>query len=187
MAIELYLVRHGNTAFNADGRLRGLADPPLDDVGERQAAAAAAALSEAAAASILSSPLQRAARTAEIIADTMGIEHYVDARFNDRDYGFWTGHRKSEVLAEWGTVDAAPGVEPTESVLARVLPALDDLAEHTSDSTPLIVVTHDAVIRPVMKRLDPAIALTVPTGSYQRLSYSQGQWQIDLVDQQPQI
>ncbi|KPH21743.1 hypothetical protein AN948_00005, partial [Rhodococcus sp. ADH] len=69
------------------------------------------------------------------------------------------------VLAEWGTVDAAPGVEPTESVLARVLPALDDLAEHTTDSTPLIVVTHDAVIRPVMKRLDPAIALTVPTGS----------------------
>ena len=107
--------------------------------------------------------------------------------FNDRDYGFWTGHHKSEVLDEWGTVDAAPGVEPTESVLARVLPALDDLAEHATNSTPLIVVTHDAVIRPVMKRLDPAIALTVPTGSYQRLSYSQGQWQIDLVDQRPQI
>lgn len=187
MVIALYLVRHGNTAFNADGRLRGLADPPLDDVGERQAAAAAAALSEVAAASILSGPLQRAVRTAEIIAAAMGIEHHVDARFNDRDYGFWTGHHKSEVLDEWGTVDAAPGVEPTESVLARVLPALDDLAEHTTNSTPLIVVTHDAVIRPVMKRLDPAIALNVPTGSYQRLSYSQGQWQIDLVDQRPLI
>lgn len=185
MTPQLYLVRHGQTALNADGRLRGLADPPLDEVGEQQASAIAAALMQAAAKSVLSSLLQRAVRTAAIIADALGIEHHIDARFNDRDYGSWTGHRTSEVLAEWGTIDAAPGVEPTESVLARVLPALDDLAERTSHSAPLIVVTHDAVIRPLIHHIDPSTTITAPTGSYQALSCTTSRWHIDLVDQQP--
>ncbi|MBY6389119.1 histidine phosphatase family protein, partial [Rhodococcus erythropolis] len=87
-----------------------MADPPLDEIGERQAAAVARALSDIGASLVLSSPLRRAVRTAQIIAEALGIEQRIDARLNDRDYGFWTGHRKSEVIAEWGTVDAArPG------------------------------------------------------------------------------
>ncbi|MBY6386606.1 histidine phosphatase family protein (plasmid) [Rhodococcus erythropolis] len=186
MTSQLYLVRHGQTALNAEGRLRGLADPPLDEIGERQAAAVARALSDIGASLVLSSPLRRAVRTAQIIAEALGIEQRIDARLNDRDYGFWTGHRKSEVLAEWGTVDAAPGVETSETVLTRVLPALDEFAVPGADSTPLIVVTHDAVIRPLMLHIDPdATTITVPTGSYQVLIYLEGRWRIDLIDQQP--
>lgn len=44
-------------------------------------------------------------------------------RFNDRDYGRWTGQPKTDVIAQWGTVDAAPGVEPTSSILSRARPA----------------------------------------------------------------
>ncbi|MBP2527283.1 histidine phosphatase family protein [Rhodococcus sp. PvP104] len=186
MTSQLYLVRHGQTALNAEGRLRGLADPPLDEIGQRQAAAVAIALSGTGANRVLSSPLRRAVRTAQIIADALGIEQRADTRFNDRDYGFWTGHRKSEVVAEWGTVDAAPGVETSETVLARVLPALDEFAAPGTHSTPIIVVTHDAVIRSVMLHIDPAApTITVPTGSYQALTYREGRWRIDLTDQQP--
>ncbi|RAL30821.1 histidine phosphatase family protein [Rhodococcus sp. AQ5-07] len=186
MTSQLYLVRHGHTALNAEDRLRGLADPPLDEIGERQAAAVARALSDTGVSRVLSSPLRRAVRTAQIIAEALGIEQRVDARFNDRDYGFWTGHRKSEVLTEWGTVDAAPGVETSETVLARALPALDEIAASRADSAPLIVVTHDAVIRPLMLHIDPdATMITVHTGSYQALTYCERRWRIDLIDQQP--
>ncbi len=80
-----------------------------------------------------------------------------------------------------------PGVETSETVLTRVLPALDEFAVPGADSTPLIVVTHDAVIRPLMLHIDPdATTITVPpTGSYQVLIYLEGRWRIDLIDQQP--
>ena len=61
-----------------------------------------------------SSPLHRAVTTAEIIARESGVTNQVDPAFNDRDYGPWTGKIKSEVIAEFGSVDAAPGVEDSD-------------------------------------------------------------------------
>lgn len=186
MPQHVYLVRHGETSLNADGRLRGLADPELNDVGERQAQAVAAALADVDADIVLSSPLRRAVRTATLIADQVGAEHRVDDRFNDRDYGPWTGKVKSEVVAEWGTVDAAPGVEPMETVLSRSQPALDEWgARAESRHKAVIVVTHDAVIRPLLARIAPSLpAVSVPTASYQVLRYDAGVWSVELTDQQ---
>lgn len=186
MPQHVYLVRHGETSLNADGRLRGLADPELNDVGERQAQAVAAALADVDADIVLSSPLRRAVCTATLIADQVGVEHRVDDRFNDRDYGPWTGKMKSEVVAEWGTVDAAPGVEPMETVLSRSQPALDEWgARAESRHKAVIVVTHDAVIRPLLARIAPSLpAVSVPTASYQVLRYDAGVWSVELTDQQ---
>jgi len=186
MAQHVYLVRHGETALNADGRLRGLADPELNEVGERQAGAVAVALAAVDADVVVSSPLRRAVRTAAIIADHAGITHRVDERFNDRDYGPWTGAVKSEVLAEWGSVDAAPGVEPTEAVVSRTWPALDEWgAWADSRRKAVVVVTHDAVIRPLVARIAPTLPpLSVPTASYQVLKYDTGAWSVELTDQQ---
>lgn len=186
MPQHVYLVRHGETSLNADGRLRGLADPELNDVGERQAQAVAAALADVDADIVLSSPLRRAVCTATLIADQVGAEHRVDVRFNDRDYGPWTGKMKSEVVAEWGTVDAAPGVEPMETVLSRSQPALDEWgARAESRHKAVIVVTHDAVIRPLLARIAPSLpAVSVPTASYQVLRYDAGVWSVELTDQQ---
>ncbi len=185
MAQHIYLVRHGETSLNADGRLRGLADPDLNDVGERQASAVAAALANVDADVVVSSPLRRAVRTAAAIAANAGVSHQVDDRFNDRDYGKWTGAVKSEVVAEWGSVDAAPGVERTETVMARVWPALDEWgARAESRRKAVVVVTHDAVIRPLLAHIDPSLpAVSVPTASYQVLSYEAGIWSVELTDQ----
>ncbi|MGO4443208.1 histidine phosphatase family protein [Mycobacterium sp. 2YAF39] len=183
---HVYLVRHGETSLNADGRLRGLADPELNERGESQALAVAAALAAVDAAVVVSSPLRRAVRTAAAIADHAGITHQVDDRFNDRDYGRWTGELKSEVIAEWGSVDAAPGVEPTETVLTRCQPALDEWgAWAESQHKAVVVVTHDAVIRPLLARIAPSLpAVSVPTASYQVLRYDAGIWSVELTDQQ---
>lgn len=186
MAQHVYLVRHGETALNADGRLRGLADPELNEFGERQARAVAVALAEVGAGVVVSSPLRRAVRTASAIAHHAGTTHRIDDRFNDRDHGQWTGEVKSEVIAEWGSVDAAPGVERTEAVLSRSQPALDEWgAWAESRHKAVVVVTHDAVIRPLLARIAPDLpALAVPTGSYQVLQYQAGTWSVEQTDQQ---
>src|SRR5882757_9459837 len=96
--VHVLLVRHGRTALNAEGRLRGLANPELDDMGVEQANATAEALRGFHLAEIHSSPLRRAVRTAEIIAAASGIAIETDPAFNDRDYGPWTSHLKTEVV-----------------------------------------------------------------------------------------
>ncbi|MEO7122071.1 MAG: histidine phosphatase family protein [Lacisediminihabitans sp.] len=182
---HVYLVRHGQTALNAEGRLRGLANPPLDEIGLAEAHAVADVLAAKAPARVVSSPLMRAARTAGIIAETAGVSHSVDERFNDRDYGPQTGNVKAEVIAQWGTVDDAPGVEPLADVLARARPALDALLDGP-DGDPVVVVTHDAVIRPLIAALDPAqTGLEVPTGSWNHLVRTDGVWSVVAVDQRP--
>ncbi|MFT3714602.1 MAG: histidine phosphatase family protein [Gordonia sp. (in: high G+C Gram-positive bacteria)] len=140
------LVRHGRTVLNAEDRLRGLADPELDATGIAQAEATAAALAPYRLEYVASSPLQRAVVTAEIVAAPSGAPHAVDPGFNDRDYGEWTGHPRADVVAEFGSVDAAPGVEPSDRVRDRATAALDALAARGDYST-FAVVTHDAVIR----------------------------------------
>ena len=147
---QVFLARHGRTFLNAESRLRGLADPPLDDVGVDQAAHMGATLANKGILRVLSSPLQRARNTALTVASLLRLEATVDPRLNDRDYGPWTGHLKSDVIAEWGSVDSAPGVEPVESVLERVWPLFEWLK---GDSITTVLVTHDAVISAVLARI----------------------------------
>jgi broad specificity phosphatase PhoE len=189
MSQHVYLVRHGETSLNADGRLRGLADPELNERGKRQARAVAVALANVDVDVVVSSPLRRAVDTAVAIAQHAGVAHQTDDRFNDRDYGRWTGAVRSEVIAQWGSIDAAPGVEPTVAVLSRAQPALDEWgvwAESRQEA--VVVVTHDAVIRPLLARIASTLpALAVSTGSYQVLQYESGVWSVELTDQQPSL
>ncbi|MGZ5379251.1 MAG: histidine phosphatase family protein [Mycobacterium sp.] len=75
MAQHVTSVRHGETSLNADGRLRGLADPELNECGERQARAVAIAIAKGDADVVVSSPLRRAVHTAAAIADHVGATH----------------------------------------------------------------------------------------------------------------
>src|SRR5579872_4764624 len=87
----VYLVRHGQTPLNESGVLRGLADPPLDETGRRQAERLGAALGPRGLAAVFSSPLVRARQTAQPVGDQAGLEVAVDQCLLDRDYGPWTG------------------------------------------------------------------------------------------------
>ncbi|MGN6445703.1 histidine phosphatase family protein [Amnibacterium sp.] len=184
-ARRLLLVRHGQTALNAEGRLRGLADPPLDAVGQRQAAALGEALRSSLPSIVLTSPLQRAVATGEAIAATTGAELRVDRRFNDRDYGQWTGAVKAKVVARFGSVDAAPGVEPGAVVLLRARPALDSVLDAV-DGLP-VVVTHDAVIRALIHEIAPDLPPTSqPNGCWNELVRERsGTWRVTAVDRVP--
>ena len=75
------------------------------------------------------------------------------------------------MIARFGSVDAAPGVEPTAAVMARVLPAIDAVRR---DGHGVIVVSHDAVIRPLVRSLAPERDLAIPTGSWSELRWDDG-------------
>lgn len=182
---QLYLARHGQTALNAEGRLRGLANPPLDETGRVEAAALGLYLQNKGVVAVFSSPLTRAVSTAQAIADAAGVDSYADDRFNDRDYGPWTGHIKADVIAEFGSVDDAPGVEPISQVMARARPALDAVLDQYPEGA-VVVVTHDAVIRPLLTALDPEVGpVAAPTGSVNELLRLDGAWRIQAVDLVP--
>lgn len=180
---HVYLARHGRTPLNAQARLRGLADPPLDAVGVAEAHRLARVLVEVRPGLVLSGPLERAVHTARIIAETAGVSSAVDDGFNDRDYGPWTGQRTADVAAAWGSIDAAPGVEPRAAVLTRAFEALEAAADEVRGSAggtapaPIVVVTHDAVIHVLLESIDESLSSAeLPTASWTHLVRTDGRW-----------
>jgi broad specificity phosphatase PhoE len=146
---DLLVVRHGQSEWNAIGRWQGHADPALSELGRRQAAVAAGSIG--AVDGIISSDLLRAAETAAIIAQQLGVGPVmVDQRLRERDVGEWSGLTRSEIDRGWpGWLDddrRPAGFEDADSVLARVLDAFDTIRD-TSPGGALLVVTHGGVIR----------------------------------------
>jgi len=83
----LLLVRHGETDWNAEGRLQGHTDRPLNDFGRRQAAALAERLADDDIDAVYASDLARARETAEILADRLGLAVVTDPDLRERNWG----------------------------------------------------------------------------------------------------
>ena len=94
---RLVLLRHGETAHNADGIWQGQLDTELSVRGLAQAAAAGNALARVEAVRIVSSDLARAARTAEIVGQALGIPLALDERFREVHAGAWQGLTSAQV------------------------------------------------------------------------------------------
>lgn len=188
MTGRIFLVRHGRTALNADGRLRGHLDPPLDDVGQREAAAVAAQLSQWRIVKILSSPLLRALQTAAAIAETTQVPVTAVDDLIDRDYGEWAGEVEAEICARFGSVDEAPGVEPLEAVTRRSVDLLQAQLSVLAHGD-VVLVSHDAVNKALLARLDPERArqLTQRTGCWNEIRRDREQWAVSLVNQPPPV
>ena len=88
----LYLTRHGETDWNAEGRWQGHTDVPLNSTGEAQARAMADALRGTGIGAVVSSDLRRACDTARIVAGILGVDvAYVDADLRERAFGLFEG------------------------------------------------------------------------------------------------
>lgn len=188
--LVVYLVRHGRTALNADGALRGRLDPDLDEVGHSEVHALAEAFREVPISRIFSSPLLRARRTAEAIATMTGLDVEIADAWTDRDYGPWSGHSAEEVRARFGSIDAAPGVEERAHFEARVLEAARQLAASAAPGSVTVVVSHDAVLRTVLARLvadlpDGPDTLEQSTACWNRLEVSGGSWRATEINAPP--
>jgi len=153
---RVILARHGRTALNAAGQLRGHLDPPLDDVGQQEVTALGLALAVETPCLVVSSPLLRARQTADAIARATKAPTAVDQRLIDRDYGEWAGHTLEEVVRTAGSLESARGVEPARAVSTRAREVLDAAADLAEDQ-PVILVAHDAVNTLLLTSLVPEL------------------------------
>lgn len=149
------LVRHGETDWNAQRRIQGSTDIPLNAIGRAQAAATGTLLRGRQWSRIVASPLGRAAETAAIIAEAVGMPGpELDAAFVERNYGAAEGLTGAELDARFPEGVEVPGRESREAVAERVVAALHRVAgEHPGEA--IIVVAHGGVIRSVLESVAP--------------------------------
>jgi probable phosphoglycerate mutase len=147
---RVVLWRHGQTAWNLESRFQGQQDIPLDVKGVAQSEQAAARLAALRPTAILSSPLQRATRTAAALAEATGLTVSVDPDLTERGGGEWEGLTNREIRARYPEEYSRwqpPGGETSAEVAKRVGTALDRAISGMPDDGPLVVVSHGAALR----------------------------------------
>jgi broad specificity phosphatase PhoE len=180
----IYFIRHGQTAWNAEGRLQGSRDTELNALGEEQAAAAAERLARLAGAAVagadfVASPLRRTRRTMEILREKLGLsplDYRTDPRLREIGFGAWEGSTWAEIRrrdpagaaardrGRWNHRPPGPGAESYAALVERVAPVFADL-DRTS-----VVVAHGGVARAVLVALGHLDVYAAP-----RLGIRQGE------------
>ncbi len=156
---EILLIRHGETDWNAQGRLQGTLDTPLNGNGVRQAEIAARALKEHGIQTIYASPMLRARKTAELIEAETGAALIIRQGLREKDFGALQGMRPEEINAEYGEIlrdmrsilDLSPnGSESNREVMVRLQPVIDEIS---AVEKKVLIVTHGAVARILYRML----------------------------------
>jgi probable phosphoglycerate mutase len=175
-----YVIRHGQTDWNAEGRLQGQKDIPLNDFGRQQATGNGLKLRELAGEgtgfSFIASPLSRTRETMERIRTAMDLDpkdYLTDDRLRELSFGDWEGHTTKEVkqfapeklrernLGKWGFIPPGPTAESYEILSWRVGAWFNSL------SGPTISVSHGGVIRSLFRLIgnmpeDEAASISIP-------------------------
>ncbi len=147
----LWLVRHGQTDWNTQGRFQGQADPPLNAAGLAEAAQAGQQLAGAGLQALFSSDLRRALQTAEVIARLTGLQVQIEPRLREVCLGAWEGMLFKEIKLNYpAEVEARlrdplgfrpPGGETLQEVAARAFQAADEIAARYA-GRPVAIVSH---------------------------------------------
>jgi broad specificity phosphatase PhoE len=200
---RLILVRHAVTDWNREGRFQGHRDPPLGSDGHAEArllARRVAASVDELPVRIVSSPLARAAETAQALAAAIARRSNartpsvtLDPRLMEIGQGEWEGRTHLELAvndpqryAAWRRKSARrpPGGEPIGHALARMREALDELT--AEDGWPLCVVSHGGTLRLAARHLiglapERAWAMDLDNASLSVLASDRGQatWRVE--------
>lgn len=164
----IWLARHGETADNAEGRVQGSIDTPLNDRGREQARALAEQAAGLNVGALYSSQLARALETAQIVGERLGLDPRVDGRFAESHRGAWEGRLLGDIERDepdawraWrsGQHDFRfPGGESLAEHVARVGEALREVDQ------PALVVCHGGTVRAAL------VACGIhPLGEFQRI------------------
>lgn len=185
---QIYLVRHGATAWNKAKIFRGRRDVPLNEQGRLEAACAASALRQVSLAAVYSSPLSRARETAETVAAGHGLAVIVDEALTDIDYGEWTEYWDAEARWKFGDqyrqwkelphLVRFAGGESLDDVRRRAAPRLRELARQNPEGT-IALVSHRVVLKLLVceaKGLDNSHfwEVRLDTGAVSVLEYGNG-------------
>lgn len=155
MELTLHLVRHGETAWNAEGRMQGSSDVPLNATGRGQAQAAARFLADRSIGAVIASDLSRARETAAAVAERHGLAVVTDPALQERGFGVIEGRLHDDGAAEYGerweellrSDDGAfPGGESTRQHYERVAQFMDRLLADPP-AQEIALVSHGGTVR----------------------------------------
>lgn len=162
MAKRVFIVRHGETDFNAEKRWQGFLPTPLNNRGQEQARFLANHLRIEPIERIISSDLKRAVETARPTANFLGLDILLDERLREINLGIFQGLTGEEIQAkfpeEWSSWRSdymnyvIPEGESREMVKVRVYDAWQELVEK-SDADTILFVSHGGTIRMLMRAL----------------------------------
>lgn len=156
---EILLIRHGETEWNAEKRLQGHLDIPLNPQGQQQAQALADFLSEQTLAAVYASDLQRARQTAQAIASEQDLPLHIEIGLRERCFGAFEGMLYSEIGERFPEAHAAwqareldarfpPGVHVAETLrefYARSLGAVTTIANQHPGAR-IAIVSHGGLL-----------------------------------------
>ena len=193
---KVYLVRHGQTAWNVGEIFRGRADIPLDETGKQEVHLAGEALKDETLHAVYSSPLSRSMETAENIAKFHNIPVTPFDAIIDISYGEWEGLENQEVKDKYPELHALwhhephkvkfPGGESLDEVRLRTMKGLEDLlAKHKNEN--FVLVAHrvpNKVICCALLGLDNSHFWRIQqdTASTNLFIFRDGQWIISLLN-----
>lgn len=192
MKTTLILIRHGETAWNAEQRMQGHTDIPLNDRGTAQAEALATRFARETIHAIYSSDLMRAFETARRISEVTGCPVVRDPRLRERHLGVLQGVLRHAALDTVGEVYARyrssdpdyviPAGESTRQFAARVLACVDDLSQRHPGET-VVVVAHGGVLDQLYRHavglpISGPRAFTLLNTSVNHLHVDAGRWSL---------
>jgi len=153
---SIYLVRHGQTAWNKEEIFRGRTDIPLDETGLKQAELVGEYFRGMEIYTIYSSPLSRAFQTAQKIAQFHNLKVQLLDGINDMSFGNWEGRphkeireKDSKIYRQWVEephLVRLPGGEGLDDVRVRAMAAMEDVVRDHSGKT-LVLVSHRVICK----------------------------------------
>ena len=162
----IYIVRHGQTDFNKQGRYMGRTDLSLNFVGRQQAMELAKEVKKLKIGFVVSSPLKRAMETAEIIKPNE-LKVIVNSHFIERSFGVYEGLTKDEAKKEFPDLykrnitrvfnNAPLNGETIKEVQERVFNGLDEIKKNYQDKN-ILIITHAFVAKVINKYFNPNIS-----------------------------
>lgn len=175
--ITLYLVRHGETVYNLEGRIQGHDDTPLSALGLRQAQAIAERLSTESFSAIYSSDLGRARITAETIAAHHNLPVQTTPLIREGYFGVVQGLTRPEIEErfpadqhEWRRHPATmrpPGAESREEITERCGQFIQQLIDQHTDNERILVVSHGGSLRGLV-----VAACDLPAAFYRMMHFA---------------
>jgi probable phosphoglycerate mutase len=163
----IHCIRHGQSVYNAEGRIQGQSDVPLSDLGLQQSRAVADALAGEPIDALYSSPLRRAMQTAEEVSAAIALPIQTDARLKEIHAGIFQDQRRCDIdqlypeeTAQWISQDpdyVIPGGESRRQLMDRGMAAYQDIARR--DHLRVVVVAHGRLMVVTLKGL-----LNIPAG-----------------------
>lgn len=173
----VFLIHHGVTDWHQDCKLLGRRDIPMNGDGRGQAERIANWLEGIDVAEVISSPLQRALQTAEIIGKRFGIDFARDPRLTALHLGSWEGQLSADVIASDAYAQfmanpmsfRVPEGEALHEIKARAVAAVEQALEDNPAGTSVAMITHARVIRVLL-----AHYMAAPPATYHRLRIHPG-------------